>query len=102
MGPYALDDEEESISGYADEVNDILNKIGSQSLKDRVRAEVLRDFLGLDPGEYGDEFAQAIIHATLFPDPDLPPLEPIPTGTKCNLNIWRDANGNIINVVKVK
>jgi RHS repeat-associated protein len=36
---------------------------------------------------------------------DLPPLVPIPLssgGKSCNLNIWRDASGNIIDVIKVK
>jgi RHS repeat-associated protein len=36
------------------------------------------------------------------PSVDLPPLVPIPTGKNCNLNIWRDASGKVINVVKVK
>jgi len=41
---------------------------------------------------------------TPSPSLDLPPLVPIPlpSDKSCRLNIWRDASGNIINVIKVK
>ena len=70
-----------------------------------ITKKVEKDLATFDPSDPfpGEKLppAQPVAPA---PSLDLPPLVPIPlpSGKICNLNIWRDASGKVINVIKVK